>query len=106
MDNVNSKTNSIVDELMMNIENAKLHESGLITRYSTKCKIGYGGFEILTGSSYIDLPLCIKNKTACINIHNDDTRCFRYAVRCGVYEIYKKPHPERKSHHDNEKFKK
>ena len=29
-----------------------------------------------------------------------------YAVQCGVYEIYKNPHPERQSYYDNDKFKK
>ena len=29
-DNVNSKLKSIIDELIVNIENAQLHESGLI----------------------------------------------------------------------------
>ena len=29
-----------------------------------------------------------------------------YAIQCGVYEIYKKPHPERKTHYDNDEFKK
>ena len=27
-----------------------------------------------------------------------------YAVQCRVYEIYKKQHPERKSHYDNDRF--
>ena len=37
---------------------------------------------------------------------HDDNRRFMYAVQCGVYEIYKKQHPERKSHYDNDRFKK
>ena len=94
MDNVNSKLNSIIDERRTSIENAQLHENGLSIKYLTKFKIGYGGFIIPTGSSYIDLPLWIKNKKACINIQNDDNKCFMYAVQCGVYEVYKKPHPE------------
>ena len=60
--NVNSKLNGIIDELIANIENAQLHESGLIIKCITKFKIGYGGFRIPNGSSYIDLPLWIKNK--------------------------------------------
>ena len=95
---------SVIDELLMNIDNAQLYESGLIIEYITKFKIGYGGFRIPTGSSDIDLPLWIKNKKACLNIQNYDSTCFMYAVQCGVYEIYKKPHPERKSHYDNDKF--
>ena len=76
MDNVNNELNSIIHELIINIENAQLHESGLIIRYITKIKIGYGGFIIPTGSSCIDLLLWIKNKKACINIRHDDNECF------------------------------
>ena len=61
---------------------------------------------IPTGSSYLDLPFWTKNKKACMNIQNDDNKCFMYAVQCGVQEIYKKPHPERTSHYDNDEFKK
>jgi len=62
MDNVSSKLNRIIDELILNIENAQLHESVSIIKYITKVNIGYGGFTIPTGSSYIDLPLWITNK--------------------------------------------
>jgi len=41
-----------------------------------------------------------------MNIQNDDNKCLMYAVQCGVYEIYKKPHQERKSHYDKDKLKK
>ena len=34
----------------------------------------------------------------------DDDKCFMYAVQCGVYEIYNKPHPEIKSYYNKEKF--
>ena len=54
--------NIVIDELITNIENAQLHESGLIIRYINKFKIGYGGFKIPNGSSYIDLPLWIKKQ--------------------------------------------
>ena len=41
-----------------------------------------------------------------MNIQNDDDKCFMYAVQCGVYEVDKKQPPERKSHYDNDRFKK
>ena len=37
------------------------------------------------GSSYIPLPEYIMNKKCCINIQNDDERCFEYSVLCGQY---------------------
>ena len=65
----------------MNVGNAQLHESGLIIEFIMKFKIGYGGFRIPSHSG-------LKSKPACINIQNDDNRCFMYAVQCGLYEIY------------------
>ena len=59
-DNVNSKLDSITDELIMNIENSQFHESGLITKHIITITIGYGGFRIPVGSSYISLPFWIK----------------------------------------------
>ena len=37
--NVNSKLNIVIDELIANIENAQLHESGLIIKYINKFKL-------------------------------------------------------------------
>ena len=106
MDNVNRKLNNTIDELIINIENDPLHESGLIIEYITNFKIVYGGFTSPSGSSYIDLPLWVKNKKARIDIQNDGNICFMYVAHCGVYEIYKKPHPERQARYDSDKFKK
>ena len=56
----------------------------------------------------VHIQIChygLKIKKACINIQNDDNKCFMYAVQCGVYEIHKKPHPETKSHYENDKSK-
>ena len=52
------------------------------------------------------MPVWIKDKKACTDIQNDDNRCFMSAVQCGVYEIYRKQHPERKSHYHDDRFKK
>lgn len=43
-------------------------------------------FNPLRGSSYIDLPLDIKNKNAVINVKNNDHECFRWAVLSGLYK--------------------
>eukprot|EP00732_Lithocolla_globosa_P001001 Lithocolla_globosa_v1_NODE_416_length_4118_cov_137.390352.p2 type:complete len:517 gc:universal NODE_416_length_4118_cov_137.390352:3503-1953(-) len=39
----------------------------------------------LRGSSYIDLPKCVKDRKACINPKNTDNKCFDYAVLAGLY---------------------
>lgn len=37
------------------------------------------------GSSYIELPEKIANKKCCVNIQNEDNRCFEYSVLCGLH---------------------
>ena len=37
------------------------------------------------GSSYIDLPLEIKNKKACVNIQNKDEECFKYSILAALH---------------------
>lgn len=34
----------------------------------------------MRGSSFVDLPLQVKNKHACVNVKNDDDACFAWAV--------------------------
>ncbi|XP_031358182.1 uncharacterized protein LOC116181880 [Photinus pyralis] len=45
------------------------------------------------GSSYIELPVLIKRKEACINVKNDDNACFAWAVVSALYPVDK--HPQR-----------
>ena len=42
----------------------------------------------IAGKSYIELPLWIKNKRCCVNIKNDDNRCFKWALL--AYKNYDK----------------
>lgn len=39
----------------------------------------------LSGSSYIDLPIEIKRKQACVNVKNRDDACFAWAVTSALY---------------------
>ena len=42
---------------------------------------------------YINLPKWVSIKKACINIKNQDDKCFQYAIQCGYHKIYEKSHP-------------
>ena len=56
------------------------------------CKNGI----ILFIQCYRLFAICTEKKQE--NIKKYDNICFMYAVQCGVYEIYIKPHPERPSY--------
>ena len=45
------------------------------------------------GSSYIELPLEIKNKKACVNVQNNNQECFKYSILSALhYQEIKKDH--------------
>ena len=85
----------------MNIENAQLHDSGLVIEYIITFKIGHGGFRIPSGRSYIDLQLWIKNKKGVyiFKMMRTDVLCMLFNVEYMKYN----PHPERKSHYNNDR---
>ena len=39
----------------------------------------------MRGSSYVDLPAHIRNKTACINVQNHDNMCFKWAILSALH---------------------
>ena len=50
-----------------------------------KLTLRFSKYVAAHGSSYIELPEKIANKKCCINIQNEDERCFEYSVLCGLY---------------------
>ena len=49
------------------------------------------------GSSYIELPLEIKNKKACVNVKNNNQECFKYSILAALHYDEIKFNPERPS---------
>ena len=66
--------------------------------------MGIEGLEIVItkvkyfgGSSYIDLPLEIKNKKACVNIQNNDEESFKYSILAALHYSEIQEHHSRPS---------
>ena len=53
----------------------------------------------------IDLPSRVGVKKACVNMNNNDNKCFEYSVKCGWYDIHTKTNPQRLSYYKDENFK-
>jgi hypothetical protein len=64
-----------------------------------KLLIHYDRYNPTRGGSYIELPKWIADKKACINIKNDDNKCSKYSIQCGVYKIYEKKNPQELRHY-------
>jgi hypothetical protein len=56
-------------------------------------------FNPLNGKSYMELPEWILNKQACINIKNDDDKCFLWSVLAYIHPVNSKKHPNRVSNY-------
>ena len=94
------------DEIIMNDIFAKLTDgiatyqregSGWKFEGVSACQINISKYAPLRGSSYIDLPEYIKNKQCCINVKNNDEKCFAWAVLSALHPVDRKNHPDRVS---------
>lgn len=81
-------------DLQEKIIGANFWMSGLKIEGIDKIVINYDRYNPTRGGSYIELPKHIALKKACINIKNEDNRCFQYSVQCGFYKTYELDHPQ------------
>ncbi len=42
-------------------------------------------YNVLRGTGYVDLPKKIKNKKCCINIKNNDNKCFQWSILSAMF---------------------
>ena len=84
-------------DIEIQMDKMELSESGLVITQIDKLKFNYDKYNPTRGGSYIDLPKWVQSKKACINIQNEDDKCFKYSVQCGVYKVYEVKHPYRVS---------
>ena len=80
-------------------ETHEYKKSGGTLKAIDQLRIMLSQYKPMRGSSYIELPQKVKDSKTCINIKNKDNECFTYCVQCVVYDILKKPHPERMEHY-------
>ena len=79
-----SEINEIVNEMIAHmreqIENPALLNSRFVFDEVLFMDIDFHQLNITRGSSYIPLPQWLDNKKAIINPHNEDKKCFKWAV--------------------------
>ena len=79
------------EELQNKIDAFIRNGSGWIIQSIDQVDIHIAKYTPLTGSSYLALPNFIESKKACINVKNEDNRCFAYAVTSAIYPVKKNP---------------
>ena len=91
--------NQMASDVEHQAEVMEVSESGLVITQIDKLKFNYDKCNPTRGGKFIPLPKWVSNKKACINIKNQDEKCFKYSVQCGICKVYEKDHPERVSHY-------
>jgi hypothetical protein len=102
VNNVDELKDSITNmpkDVITLFDKADMPASNLDFEKILSMSIHYNRYNPTRGGSYIELPEWIANKKACINIKNEDNKCFKYSILCATSEIYKKEHPERVTHY-------
>ena len=92
--------NNASADIILQIQNAQLTKSNLRIKGIDKIVVNYDRFNPTRGGSYIELPKYIADKKACINIKNDDNKCFKYSVQCGFYKTYEQKNPQEIRHYN------
>ena len=93
--------NQMASDVEHQAEVMEVSESGLVITQIDKLKFNYDKYNPTRGGKFIPLPKWVSNKKACINIKNQDEKCFKYSVQCGICKVYEKDHPKRVSHYKN-----
>ena len=94
-DEIPQKLNQMATDIEFQLDKMEMSESGLVLKHIDKLKFNYDKYNPTRGGSYIELPEWLKLKRACINIQNQDDKCFMYSIQCGVCKVYEKDHPNR-----------
>ena len=93
--------NQMATEIEHQTEVLEASESGLVLTQMDKIKLNFDKYNPTRGGKFTPLPKWVQNKKACINIKNEDNKCFKYSIQCGICTVYEKDHPERLSHYKN-----
>lgn len=88
-DRIESIYETICQEIYNKIDQFQKKGSGWSLDKIKYIDININKFNPLRGSSYIDLPIDIKNKKAIINVKNTDHQCFMWAILSALYPTSK-----------------
>jgi hypothetical protein len=79
-DNIMDWLNEEYSKMIKEADESQQKKSGWTLASVNKLLINVHKYSPMRGSSYIPLPEWIIKKKACINVHNNDSMCFKYAI--------------------------
>lgn len=81
---------NIKEPLLKDLEEFQERDSGWALKSIISLCINLKKYTPIKGSSYIDLPPQIKYKRACVNVKNNDDKCFMWSVLAALHAPIKK----------------
>ena len=100
-DDITDVMTKMAMDIETQIENSNLSQSNIAISKIDKITINYDKYNPTRAGSYVKLPEWLSLKKACINIRNEDQKCFKYCVQCSVLKIYENSNPHRMIHYNN-----
>ena len=94
-DEITNVLNQMATDIEHQAEVLEASESGLVLTQMDKIKFNFDKYNPTRGGKFIPLPKWVQSKKACINIQNEDKKCFKYSIQCGICKVYEKDHPNR-----------
>ena len=89
-----------VIQIRLQIHTLEDSTSNLRFKWIVSIPIHYDKYDPKRAGRCIELPEWIKLKKACINIKNNDQKCFKYCIQSKVYDKISKHHPEEMCHYN------
>ena len=100
-DDLNNALETAVKQILLMIENLEMTASNLSFVQILSITFHYDKYNPTRAGSYILLPEFFAKKKACINIKNEDNKCFKYCIQCHVHNIHEKKNPQEFYHYKN-----
>ena len=75
----------IQEPIQTEIEEFEQQGSGWSLHSIINLTVNINKLNPMRGISYVDLPAKFRNKTACINVQNDDNMCFKWAILSALH---------------------
>ncbi|XP_072390519.1 uncharacterized protein [Diabrotica undecimpunctata] len=82
---------NVKDKIFTKLSEFAEKDSGAALSKVISLEVNINKVEIGNGSSFIDLPIEIQKKRACINVHNVDQACFYWSIVSALCPVTKDP---------------
>ena len=80
---------NVEQPILRDMEEFQERDSGWTLRSILNLAVNINKFNPMRGNSYIPLPDVVKRKEACINVQNQDDKCFKWAVLSALHPTSK-----------------